>query len=208
MRIIDITRPIAATTAPWPGDVPFSIEWVMRRSKGHPVNLTRWSMSPHFATHADAPVHVRDDGQTISDLDLSAFIGPARVLDVSGAPNSLIPPEVLDGIALDDPPRILFKTGTHPDSTKFPDAFAALSPEAADRLVAGGTRLVGMDTPGVDPLGAERLESHERLADGGAFWLENLDLGDVSPGIYEFIALPLRIVGGCGSPVRAVLVER
>jgi arylformamidase len=111
-------------------------------------------------------------------------------------------------VALDAPPRILFKTGTHPDTASFPEGFAALSPDAADRLVAGGARLVAMDTPGVDPLNAETLAVHERFVAGGIVWLENLDLSGVAPGIYDFIALPLRIVGGCGSPVRAVLVEK
>ena len=208
MRIIDISRPIAATTAPWPGDSPFSLEWVMRQSEGQFVNLSTLALSPHFATHADAPLHVKEGAPSISDVDLSAFIGPARVLDMTGMPHNHISADALQGVPLSDPPRILFKTGTHPDNSRMPDAFAALTPDAADLLVTGGALLVGMDSPGVDPADSIDLPAHKKLADGGLYWLENLDLTDVLPGVYEFIALPLRITGGCGSPVRAVLIER
>ncbi|MBI4879377.1 MAG: hypothetical protein HY812_06910 [Planctomycetes bacterium] len=129
--------------------------------------------------------------------------GPGR----RAAAGGLIPAEAFLGLDLADPPRILLKTSTHPDGRRQPEAFAALSPDAALALAQGGALLVGIDTPGVDPAGARELAAHLILASAGVRWLENLDLSRVEPGIYELIALPLRIPGADASPVRAVLVE-
>jgi arylformamidase len=64
---------------------------------------------------------------------------------------------------------------------------------------------VGIDTPSVDPFDSKDLAAHHALISGGVVNLEGLDLDLVPPGLYELIALPLRIEGLDASPVRAVL---
>jgi glycosyltransferase involved in cell wall biosynthesis len=67
-------------------------------------------------------------------------------------------------------------------------------------------RLIGLDVPSVDRTDSKTLPLHHALGEAKITILENLDLREVQPGIYELIALPLRLVGADGSPVRAVLV--
>ena len=64
---------------------------------------------------------------------------------------------------------------------------------------------MGMDTPSVDPFDSKTLDAHHALFRGGVAILEGLVLDGVPEGIYELIALPLRLAGLDASPVRAVL---
>ena len=104
------------------------------------------------------------------------------------------------------PPRVLVRTAARA-ATAWSDDFAALDPETLDWLAARGVRLVGIDTPSVDPASSTALESHHRLRRLDLRVLENLVLDDVPPGDYELIALPLRLADAEASPVRAVLRE-
>lgn len=76
---------------------------------------------------------------------------------------------------------------------------------AADLLLDAGVRLIGTDAPSMDPFGSRDLPVHHRLRERGVANLENLSLDGVPEGRYELIALPLRLLGADGSPVRAVL---
>ncbi|MBD3163442.1 MAG: kynurenine formamidase, partial [Candidatus Eisenbacteria bacterium] len=158
-------------------------------------------------THADAPLHVRDGAPGIEAADLAAYLGPACVVEAAPDERGLLPESILDAVDPSDPPRILFKTGTDPDPKRWTDRFAALSLDLARRLAAGGARLVGLDTPSVDPADSKDLPAHRILLDAGMAWLENLDLSGVEPGRYTLVALPLRIRGADASPVRAILID-
>ena len=68
-----------------------------------------------------------------------------------------------------------------------------------------GVRLIGVDTPSVDPENSKTMDAHHALNDNGVMILENIVLSAVEPGDYELIALPLPLKDGDGSPVRAVL---
>jgi arylformamidase len=206
MRIIDISQPILPATAVWPGDTPFTLSWTLSRKDGASVNLSAITLSPHTGTHADAPLHIGDDGSGAGELDLAAFMGPARVIAAVPDARGLIPPSAFDGLDVASRPRVLIKTGTGGDGRAWPAGFAGLSPEAARRLVEEGARLVGLDTPSVDPEASTTLDAHHILLEGGLVWLESLMLAHVDPGSYELIALPLRLVGCDASPVRAVLI--
>jgi arylformamidase len=85
--------------------------------------------------------------------------------------------------------------------------FTAYAPEAIEWLAARGVRLVGIDTPSVDPADSKALSSHQQLRRLDLRVLENLVLDDVPEGDYELIALPLKLQGACASPVRAILRE-
>jgi arylformamidase len=206
-RIIDISRPLSPDTPVWPGDAPLEIEWVARIGGDSPVNLTRIRTSLHVGTHADAPLHVAPGAPAIDEIDLHAFVGPVRVVEVRPDPGRLIQPSDLGALDPADPPRVLLRTGTYPGPGQWPGDFAALAPETARLLVERETLLIGLDTPSVDPADSSDLPAHRILASGKVAWLENLDLSSAYPGLYWLAALPLRIRGGDGSPVRAVLLQ-
>lgn len=207
-RLIDITRTLDAETAPWPGDQPFALQWTERIETGGLVNLAWFKMSPHLGTHADAPHHIETTGATALDFNLSHFVGPAWVVDVTPLEGGRIPASVLDSIDLARAPRILLRTGTHPDRKAWSPNFASLSLKLAEHLVRARVQLVGIDTPGVDPAESTDLAVHHALRSGGITWLEGLDLAAAAPGLYDLIALPLKLAGADASPVRAILIER
>ncbi len=100
--------------------------------------------------------------------------------------------------------RLLLATGTFPDPTWFNVDFAALEPLLVDYLNRAGVRLVGVDTPSVDPFESKDLP-RTRLSAYDLAILEGLVLDGVPEGHYELIALPLRLAGFDASPVRAIL---
>ncbi|MEY3213103.1 MAG: hypothetical protein RIT28_3584, partial [Pseudomonadota bacterium] len=104
-------------------------------------------------------------------------------------------------------PRVLFYTGSMPDPDVFNLDFNSLSPELVEQLVGFGVTLVGIDTPSVDPPDSKALEAHQAIYRHDLAVLEGVVLEGVPPGLYTLIALPLPIVGGDASPVRAVLVD-
>lgn len=205
MAIYDISEPIATDTAVFPGDNPFTSESVMQMADGASCNVSTIRMSVHCGTHADAPTHYVEGAEDVSELDLSVYLGPCRLLDVTGIGSpSLVDPACLAG-KLDGVERVVLRTKSTHDHTAFDPAFTALGPAAAQVLVDAGLRLVGIDVPSMDHATCRDLGAHHVLRSGRLGLLENLDLSGVPPGDYELIALPLKIVGADASPVRAVL---
>jgi arylformamidase len=212
-ELIDISRPLTAATACWPGDVPFAFRLGWKIADGASVNVGAVETSVHTATHCDAAFHYDDAGATVDRLPLDVFVGPCWVVDVRGVEDWLSRLSKLDAAhtSVSQPGtfyrllRVLFRTGGWPDTNRFPDAIPAMTPEAADALGSLGVKLIGVDLPSVDPLDSKTLAVHHKLGRHGVTILEGLWLEDVPEGRYELIALPLRIVGADGSPVRAAL---
>jgi len=202
MALIDISRSISPATAVWPGDQEVEWTWTTRLgAENASVNLGSIQLSTHVGSHVDAPYHVTEDGDTADELPLSAFVGPARVMDVGDA--SSVRPEHIDGLTAK---RVLFKTeASSLSDDEWPDTVVPLAPETVERLGAEGTVLVGTDAPSVDPLDSTSLPAHHALTEAGIVNLEGLCLADVLPGTYYLMALPLKISGGDAAPVRAVL---
>ena len=208
MRIWDISEPIEPSSATFPGDTPFAQEWVARQERGASCNVSTIRMSVHVGTHTDAPLHFDVAGPDIASVDLRRYLGRCRVVDVrgEGAP-SLIPAAALTPELLRGAERILFRTRAEHDHRAWDPAFTAVGPDAARALVAAGIVLVGIDTPSMAHAESKELDGHHVLYEGGVAILENIDLRGVPAGDYELIALPLRIVDGDSSPVRAILRE-
>lgn len=208
--IYDISEPIEPATAVFPGDTPFSAEWVMRMERGDSCNVSTMRMSVHCGSHADAPSHFLADGVDIASVSIERFLGPCRVLDVRfGGTPCLIDPDSLRG-RLHGVRRVLLRTRRQHDHRRFDPGFPALGPAAGQVLIDAGVQLVGLDTPSLDHAASKELPTHHLLARAGLSWLENLDLSavpvdPVGGTDYELIALPLRIVGGDSGPVRAIL---
>lgn len=208
MRIWDISEPIEPATAPFPGDTPFSQEWVLRQEQGGSCNVSTIRMSVHIGTHTDSPLHFDLAGPDIASVDLRRYLGRCRVVDVRGVGSpSLIPAAAITATMLAGAERILFRTRERHDHRTWNHGFTAVGSEAAKALAAAGILLVGIDTPSMDHPDSKELDGHHVLYEGGVAILENLDLSGVPPGDYELIALPLRIVNGDSSPVRAILRE-
>jgi arylformamidase len=206
MKIHDISLPLSAGTVPWPGDKPFRLTPSMTIDAGNSVNLSSFSTSSHNGTHADAPFHYNSRGATMERLPLEVFVGPALVAEIVS--DQEIPVSALASLDLADVPRLLLRTAPGRDRARFPERIATLSVEAVEWLAGRGVKLIGVDVPSVDVIDSKTLPIHHALDRAGVLILENLQLDGVQAGRYELIALPLKIAGGDGSPVRAILVER
>ncbi|MCH7345133.1 arylformamidase [Pelomonas sp. CA6] len=202
-RLWDISPLVSADAPIFPGDEPYALRWTARLSPGCPVNLSAITMSPHVGAHADAPLHYADGASDIASVDLAPYLGPCRVIHAIGC-GPLVRVEHLRHAAHDLPPRVLVRCCERADRHWNPD-FSAYAPETVQWLAAQGVRLIGIDTPSVDPGASKTLDSHQQLRRADLRVLENLVLDEVPEGDYELIALPLRLAGACASPVRAVL---
>jgi arylformamidase len=206
MPLIDISRPLFTGSPHWPGDTPTELSLLVRIADGASCNVGRLSLSVHNGTHADAPFHYHPRGATVDALPLEGYLGPARVIDARGC--ATLTSALFDGLTpaeLAATPRILFRTDTWPDPDVFPATWPLLDRTLPAWLAAHGVRLIGLDVPSVDELTSRDLPLHHLLYDAGILILENLDLRGAAPGTYELIALPLKLRGADGSPVRAVL---
>lgn len=209
MRIIDITRTIDNGMPVWPGDPEVRLEWLSQISEGGAVNLTSIHMCAHAGTHIDMPSHFLEQAQNLDALDLGVLIGTARVISVP-ADIRTINETFLKQIPFEGLERVLFKTSNgaldKADLKLFDEDFVALDASGARFVAATGCKLVGIDAMSVaifdDPEGG-----HLPLLEAGMVVLEGLCLDEVEPGDYQLIALPLKLGGREGSPVRAILVE-
>lgn len=205
MSLLDISITLRPDTPEWPGDTPFSCGWTWEMASGDSVNVSTITMSPHVGTHADAPLHVKHGAAASDALPLDAFVGQAVVLDVSGA-SGLLDRAALRAAGLHaTPARLLLKTGRSIAHGAFPDAWPALTASCAAALAADGLVLLGVDSPSVDARESKSLDVHHALFDGDAQILENLNLSQVVGGIYDLIAVPVKLGGLDAAPVRAVL---
>lgn len=102
-------------------------------------------------------------------------------------------------------PRLLVRTDTFTDPDHFREDFAALHPDLVASCADRGVRLIGIDTPSVDPFSSKDLPAHRAFLARDLAILEGLVLANVPDGLYELIALPLRLDGFDASPVRAIL---
>jgi arylformamidase len=201
--IYDLTPPISEHLQVWPGDTPPSRKVLLDMRLGAHLTLSSLRTTVHAGAHADAPSHYGVDAPAIHERALDYYLGPCQVMHVAVERGSRVLPD-----ALTEPiraERLLLATGTYPDSEKFNEDFAALSPDLVEVLHQKGVKLVGIDTPSVDLFSSKDLPAHKTFLRHDMAILEALILRDVPDGVYELIALPLKLVGFDASPVRAIL---
>jgi len=140
----------------------------------------------------------------VDQIPLERLIGPALVLEVEGHPH--LGRAELERFPLSGVERLLLKTGNSRlwNRQGFQRNFTALTVDGAQFLVEAGVRLVGIDYLSVEPMDGDGTV-HQTLLGNGVLVVEGLNLSQVHPGEYELICLPLKIEGGDGAPVRAVL---
>lgn len=180
-------------------------------------NTTNLHLYSHSGTHMDAPLHFLEGGSTIDRWPLAQLVGPAQVIDLSSVEaHGLHTVEDLLPHAAKITPgcRLLLRTdwSLHADLPDYRPDMPRISAALARWLVERQVALVGVETPSVASLRpenrAELIEVHQTILGGNIVIVESLtNLRELRRTTVEFIALPLKIDGGDGSPVRAIAVE-
>ncbi|MEM6476416.1 MAG: arylformamidase [Pseudomonadota bacterium] len=203
-RIWDISQKLRPGLPVWPGDTAFQQSRTWQMEEGSPVNVSALALSTHTGAHADAPLHYDPDAPDMASVGLVPYLGECLVVDARGV-GPLI--EVADLPHLHSADRVLFRTfETFPHEAWDPDT-TAIAPATIEWLAVQGVKLVGIDGPSIDPQTSKTMDAHKAVLKHDMRVLEGLVLDDVPEGRYELIALPLPIVGGDASPVRAILRE-
>ena len=205
-QIIDISPIISNKTAVFPGDIPFQRKVSLDFQNGNNLLLSSILTTLHIGAHVDAPSHYHQQGQSVSDRELSYYIGDCQVISVQKQKNEVIRPEDILHVNI-SAKRILFRTLSANDPFHFNNDFVALSPNLIDFLALKNVVLVGIDTPSVDFAHSKKIEAHQSLYKHNMANIEGLQLNHVQDGKYILIALPLKIENADASPVRAVLLH-
>ncbi len=210
-QLIDVTLPIGPDLLVWPGDPPVSITPRIEIARGDPANVSEITMGTHTGTHVDPPNHFVPGTEGIDGVPLDALYGDAVVVDARHLDRPIEPPD-LD--ALDIPAgakRVLLRTANSELwrhlPVEFPDTYACLTAEGARWVVDRGIGLIGVDFLSVEQKGAPGHPAHHALLENAVVIVEGLNLGDVEPGRYTLVCMPLRIVDGDGGPARAMLIR-
>lgn len=206
-KIYDISQTIRPGIPIWPGDSEFVLNRTWNIEPGCPVNVSSISMSTHTGSHADSRLHFDDKGVDCAETALDAYMGPATLIDLSAQVPSgtLVHPEHLESVLSGPAERVLIKLFDCFPHDGWDPNFPAIHPDSIRFLAGRGCKLIGLDVPSLDPQDSKTLDAHFAVDATGMAILEGLVLDDVPLGDYELIALPLKVKGADGSPVRAVL---
>jgi kynurenine formamidase len=222
VRIIDLTHTLEEGIPTYPTHAKyFQMPW---RSLGDPAEMNQLILSEHTGTHADSPSHFVPDQNDparkhIDEIDLSTLIGRAVTLDFGPfePTNEVVGRREIEAWEQEHVPvepgdiaLVNFRWGHRwrpvPDGFAFLEGWPGLTRDAAEYLAAREVKAVGTDCISLDSGdgGAGELPAHYTLLPRGIPILENLANLDFLPPVSFFIALPLKIKHGTGSPLRAV----
>ena len=234
--IVDLSHAYDASTIFWPTAEPFKLDKVSDgvTPGGYYYAANNFRMAEHGGTHLDAPVHFASGKHAVDGIPLEQLIGIAAVIDVSAKcdanadylvtqadleawerTNSQIPSGAI----------LLIRTGFSkhwPDAAKYlgtaergPQAvpklhFPGVHPDAAKWLVTSRSiKALGIDTASIDYGQSTDYQTHRTLYERDIPGLENLtNLDRLPPTGAQIVALPLKIGGGSGAPLRAVALLR
>jgi arylformamidase len=209
---IDATATLdPATTPVYEGNAPMKFDFVSDMRKGDGFTLSAFSLGAHSGTHIDAPMHFIRDGVPIDRVPLDPLIGPARVIDIPDAVQSIDAAE-LNRHKWKGASRVLFRTRSSlrgwMHSPTFHHDFAYVAPDAAQLLADAHVKLVGIDYLSAEKFGAAAPLTHRILLGQGIPIVEGLELEEVRAGDYDLIVLPIKVGGHEAAPARAVLRRR
>lgn len=206
-NIIDISKTLDSCISVWPGSTPFSRKILKEFELSDGFVESEIAFNIHTGTHVDAPLHFIEKGNSVDEINLERFFVDVFVLEYSESTS--IPKSFFDSFDLENNRNIIIKTKNSLDEhTIFNDKFIALSQDAALFLSQKKINLIGIDGHSIQCFHDPNNLTHEYLLKNDIIILENLNLKNVKPGKYKLIALPLKIKGAEGSPVRAVLLEK
>ena len=230
-RWVDLTHSFAESTIYWPTDTAgFQLqELAFGQTEGGWFYASyQLASAEHGGTHLDAPIHFSDGGLTNDQIPLSGLIGPAAIVDVSGKvdPDYLVSVEDLatwetvngeiqDGAILLihtgwsdrwDDRRAYLGTDVIGEEAVAQLHFPGISEELAQWLVdERGIVALGIDTPSIDYGQSSDFRAHVILYRENISGFENITNLDFLPATGSFVvALPMKIEGGSGGPLRIV----
>ena len=233
--IIDLSHEFSEKTIYWVTAKEFKLDTVFRgqTDKGFYYAANNLTTAEHGGTHIDAPIHFSKTGQTVDEIPLDKLVGAAIKIDVSGKamnnPDYLISIEDFKDWEEEEQMKIpkgsivLLETGYskfYPDKKKYLGTvqrgtkavkllhFPGLSPDAATWLVENRSiNVIGLDTPSIDYGQSEYFKSHVILLSNNIPAFENLTNLDQLPSKgFEVFALPMKIKGGSGGPLRIIAI--
>ena len=229
---IDLTHSYSEETIYWPTSAPFEKTTVFegQTEGGYYYSAYNIKTAEHGGTHLDAPIHFSEGRQSVEAIPLENLIGTGVLIDVATAvekdrgyqiaKEDILAWEKVHG-PLPEGAIVLFRTGMGrfwPDKKKYmgtdklgPEGVAALSfpgihPDTA-RFLATKRRIkaVGIDTPSIDHGQSKLYETHQILFEKNIPGFENVANLDRLPATgFRIIALPMKIEGGSGAPLRIV----
>jgi kynurenine formamidase len=232
--IVDLSHPYDAQTIFWPTESGFVLEKEHDgpTEKGYYYRSNRFSSPEHGGTHIDAPAHFAKDGDTVDAIPLDRLVGRAVMVDVSRKclanrdyritiddfrdwekAHREIPAHTIvllrTGFARYWPDRKRYLgTDEHGAAAVAELHFPGLDPAAAAWLVSERKiKAVGLDTASIDYGQSTGFESHVELMTHGVPAMENLaNLDRLPPTGITVVALPMKIAGGSGAPLRAIAI--
>lgn len=233
-RIVDLTYAFDANSVYWPTAEQFKLETDFEgmTDKGYFYSAYRYSAAEHGGTHLDSPVHFAKGRYTVDELPLQQLMGAAIVIDVTAQCASN--PDYLVSVADFEnwekrngkiPPGtiVLLRTGFgrfYPDRKKYLGTeergaeavaklhFPGLDPAAARWITTNRSiKAIGLDTASIDYGQSTLFESHRALFEKNVPAFENVANLDQLPAKgFSVIALPMKIKGGSGGPLRIIAV--
>lgn len=234
-RYVDLSHTFSEETIYWVTAKEFELDAVFagKTDKGFYYAANNFSTAEHGGTHLDAPIHFSETGQTVEEIPLEKLIGAAIKIDVTA--KAMDNPDYLIGVEdflaweksyganIPEGSIVLVQTGFsqyYPDKLKYLGTaergeeaikqlhFPGLDPVAALWLVEQrNIHSIGIDTPSIDYGQSETFESHVILLGQNIPAFENLtNLDQLPVSGFEIIALPMKIEGGSGAPLRIVAV--
>jgi len=229
-RWVDLSYSYSEETIYWPTADGFQLDEVVygETELGYFYSAYNVSTAEHGGTHLDAPIHFSREGMAVDAIPLDRLIAPAVVVDVSASvtPDYLITSEDLqawedDHGRIPDGSILLFRTGwgdRWPDRLSYlgtemtgADAvpelhFPGIHPDATQWIVdQRNVAAVGIDTPSIDYGQSSDFATHVILYSSNTPGFENVaNLGEVPESGAFVVALPMKIAGGSGAPLRIV----
>ncbi len=232
--LIDLSHAYDERAIFWPTAEPFRLDKVADgiTEAGYYYAANNFFTSEHGGTHIDAPVHFARGRQSVDRIPLDRLMGPASVVDVTGRADTdadyqvrtedFLQWERANGV-LPTGAIVLIRTGF---SARWPDAgrylgtaargeagaaalhFPGLHPDAARWLIDNRSiKSIGIDTASIDHGQSTEFESHRLLYAQDIPAFENLTALDRLPATGAYVvALPMKIAGGSGAPLRAVAI--
>ena len=212
-RVVDLSQEITETMQLFPAyPKPTFVPWTRREVHGFLSEAL--FMVTHTGTHVDAPWHYRPEGRKLDELAAGRFLGPAHVLDLRPkkarakiAAGTLQRAASGGNVRIERGDAVVLRTGW--EAKRGTDAYLFENPgltrHGARWLVRKGASLVGIDTANMDLPTAADFPAHHTLLAADVPILENVaNLAAIRRPSFTLIALPLRLRGATGSPVRAV----
>lgn len=233
-RLVDLTHPFDSSTIYWPTSEPFRLEVVAAgvTERGYYYAANKFCTAEHGGTHLDAPIHFAEGQLTADQLPLEKLMGPGAVVDVSA--KAEVDPDYRVSVAdleaweaahgrIPDGAILLLNTNRArfwPDAERYMGTaergeaavaklhFPGLDPDAARWLVANrSVAAVGLDTPSVDYGQSQTFETHRILFAANIPAFENVANLNALPATGStIIALPMKIAGGTGGPLRIIAI--